>query len=393
MPRPIKPTFITELPLVVSLAQDAALQARFEAGRRLFNAVLGDALGTLDLMRQSRSWQAARQMPKGKDRTAAFKACSKHFAFSEYHLHTVATGHKNAAGFADRLGAHETQKIATRVFSAVQAYALGSRGRPRFKGRHRPLHSLEGKTNVAGMRWHADTATVSWGKGFVMPAKMPSKTQDPYIHACLEAQTKYCRISWRMQQGRRRWFVQLIQDGEAPAKYDFKANGQVVGLDIGPSTVAVVGDHAVGLEQLAPGVEQPWGTMRTLQRAQDRSRRATNPERFNADGTFRRGGAGKNSGERPGKNPSKGWVRSRRYRLRQARLHDLERKLAETRKRDHGHLANKIQKVCAWSHRGCCSCKARAPEPHATCHQNLPLAKARGRFKDNALGPCGPTPS
>ena len=37
------PTFITELPLVASRAQDAATLSRFEAARRLHNAVLGDA--------------------------------------------------------------------------------------------------------------------------------------------------------------------------------------------------------------------------------------------------------------------------------------------------------------------------------------------------------------
>jgi len=330
MARAPKPTFITELPLVASRGQDAAMQARFEAGRRLFNAVLGDGLKALDLLRQSRQWQAARLLPKGKERTAAFKACNQHFGFTEYALHAVATGHKNAAGFTDRLGAHETQKIATRVFAAIQAYAFGQRGRPRFKGKHRPLHSLEGKSNAAGVRWHAHTATVSWGQGFVMLVKMPSKTQDPYMHACLQAKTKYCRITWRMLQGKRRWFVQLVQAGVAPTKYDFMANGQVVGLDIGPSTVAVVGDHAVGLEQLAPSVEQPWKQMRVLQRAQDRSRRATNPNRFNVDGTVKRGGA------------SKVWVRSSRYRARQSKLQDIERKLANARKRDHGKLANKI---------------------------------------------------
>jgi hypothetical protein len=342
MARPPKPTFITELPLVTSLAQDAVMQGRFEAGRRLFNAVLGDALKALDLMRQSRQWQAARALPKGepksserKARAAAFKACNEHFGFTEYGLQAVATGHKNAAAFTDRLGAHETQKIGTRAFAAVQEHAFGQRGRPRFKGKHRPLHSLEGKSNAAGPRWHADTATVSWGKGFVIPAKMPSKTQDPYLHACLQAKTKYCRITWRMQQGKRRWFVQLVQNGVAPAKYDFLASGQVVGLDIGPSTVAVVGDDALGLEQLAPSVGQPWTAMRALQRAQDRSRRATNPDRFNADGTAK-AKRGHNGGV------NKGWARSSRYRTRQARLQDIERKLAEARKRDHGHLANKI---------------------------------------------------
>lgn len=328
MPRTTKPNFITELPLVASLAHDAVMLDRLEAARRINNAVLGDGLKALALMRDSKAYQAARLMPKGKERTEAFKACNQHFGFTQYALQALATSHKNAAGFESRLGAHETQKIASRVFASLQEYAFGKRGRPRFKGKHRPLHSLEGKSNAAGPRWHADTATVSWGKGFVMPVLMPSKTKDPYIHACLKAKTKYCRIVWRMEGDRRRWFAQLVQDGLAPAKYEFLCSGQVVGLDIGPSTVAVVADDAAGLEKFAPSVEQPWKEMRVLQRAQDRSRRAMNPENYNANGTAKKG--------------AKRWAKSSRYQERQFQLSELERRLAAARKRDHGELANKI---------------------------------------------------
>ena len=158
--------------------------------------------------------------------------------------------------------------------------------------------------------------------------KMPSKAKDPYVHACLKSETKYCRIVWRMENSRRRWFVQLVQDGVAPAKYEFLAAGQTVGLDIGPSTVAIVGDDAVGLERFAPSVEQPWKQMRVLQRAQDRSRRATNPQNFEPSGVAKKG--------------SKRWARSSRYQARQYQLLELERCLAAGRKRDHGELANKI---------------------------------------------------
>lgn len=110
MSRPLKDTFVIELPLVASLSQDAVMLGRFEAGRRIFNAVLGDALKALDLMRQSVQWQKTRGLPKGKERTEAFKACNKQFGFTEYALHSIAIKHKNAAGFEGRLGAHETQK-------------------------------------------------------------------------------------------------------------------------------------------------------------------------------------------------------------------------------------------------------------------------------------------
>jgi hypothetical protein len=232
------------------------------------------------------------------------------------------------AAFNGRLGAHETQKIASRVFAAVQEHAFGKRGRPRFKGRGRPLHSLEGKSNAAGIRWDQDTGTVSWGKGFVLPVKIPSREQDPYIHEALEASTKYCRVVWRSENAQRRWYVQLVQDGAAPSKYEFMNGGQAVGLDIGPSSIAIVADDAVALEGFAPSVEQPWKQMRVLQRAQDRSRRATNPCHYAADGTVKKG--------------PKRWARSARYLSRQHQLADLERCLAAARKRDHGELVNKI---------------------------------------------------
>ena len=339
MPRALKPTFVTELALVVSRVQDMSMVGRLEAGRRIHNATLGDGLKSLDLMRDSKMWAAAKAMPPGnpqsnpqseerKARSAAFKACNQHFGFTEYALQALATGHKNAAGFENRLGAHETQKIATRVFSSLQEYAFGKRGRPRFKGKHRPLHSLEGKSNDAGIRWNQDTGTVSWGKGFVMPVKLPKRAQDPYIHACLQSKTKYCRIVWRMENSRCRWFVQLVQAGVAPAKYEFLSSGQTVGLDIGPSTVAIVGDEAVALEKFAPSVEQPWKKMRTLQRAQDRSRRAMNPENYAENGTVKKG--------------SKRWAKSRRYHVRHNQLQELERCLSSARSRDHGELVNKI---------------------------------------------------
>jgi hypothetical protein len=335
MARAPKLTFITEFPMVASRAHDAVMLDRFEAARRLNNAVLGDGLKVLARMRESKAWAAAKAMPKGEAksavrnvRTEAFKACNQHFGFTEYALQALATAHKNAAGFENRLGAHETQKIASRVFASLQEYAFGKRGRPRFKGRDRPLHSMEGKSNAAGPRWHADTASVSWGKGFVIPVLMPSKSKDPYIHACLQAKTKYCRIVWRMEGAKRRWFVQLVQDGVAPSKYEFLCSGQVVGLDIGPSTVAIVSDDAVGLEKFAPSVEQPWKTLRVLQRAQDRSRRAMNPDNFNADGAAKKG--------------ARRWAKSGRYVRRQHQLSELERCLAAARRRDHGELSNKV---------------------------------------------------
>ena len=327
MPKARTPSFILELPLAVSTGDERVLLGRFEAGRRLYNVLLQDALKRLALMRQSKAWQAARTLEKGPERTAAFRVCASHHGFNEYALQAAARQHKDAAGFDGRMSANELQKLATRVWGAVSEYAYGTRGKPRFKSVRRPLHALEGKSNKQGIRWQADVGCVVWS-GVYLPARLPTATQDPYVIAALQARTKYCRLLWRKVRGRRRWFVQLVQEGVPPQKYDFFAAGQIVGLDIGPSTIAIVADEAVALERFAPGVVEPAAEKRRIQRALDRSRRACNPDNYAPDGTVKKG--------------VKTWHRSKRYKKLAAQAAELERRLAATRKKEHGTLANKV---------------------------------------------------
>ncbi|MDA8381547.1 MAG: hypothetical protein M0037_00470 [Betaproteobacteria bacterium] len=74
MPKAQSPSFILELPLVVQPTAERVIQGRLEAGRRVYNAALDEALKRLGLMRQSKAWQVARSAPKGKARNQAFKA-------------------------------------------------------------------------------------------------------------------------------------------------------------------------------------------------------------------------------------------------------------------------------------------------------------------------------
>jgi hypothetical protein len=124
----------------------------------------------------------------------------------------------------------------------------------------------------------------------------------------------------------RRWFVQLMQTGVAPVKHPVAA-GAAVGLDIGPSTIAVVGDGSASRVKFCDSVVQPRTEMRRLQRKMDRSKRATNPHCFNANGTAKRG---------------QKFAPSKRYTALRTEGAAIERKLAAERKRAHGELANQI---------------------------------------------------
>lgn len=298
---------------------------RMEAGRRLYNATLGEALRRHSLLKQSRAWQHTRTITDKKLRGSEFKRLSKEARFTPAAIIAFARQCKNEAGWKDRLGSNVTQRIAEQVFAAVQQYAFGKRGRPRFKGVNRPLHSLEATTNAANIIWKPETGCVEFGD-LTLPALLPSQVQDPYLHEALTGRKKYCRVMWRNVNGQRRWFVQLMQEGAAPAKY-VVADGAVVGLDIGPSTVAVVGDGSASLVKFCAAVVQPWKETRRLQRAMDRSKRATNPQCLNANGTWKKG---------------QKFSPSKRYTALRTEYAEVERKLAAERKRAHGELANQI---------------------------------------------------
>ncbi len=318
-------TFVLTIPLAVKPGEDRILIGRMEAGRRLYNATLGEALRRHGLLKQSKDWQHTRTLSDKKIRGDEFKRLSKEAGFTPAAMITFARTCKNEAGWKDRLGSNVTQRIAEQVFAAMQQYSFGKRGRPRFKGANRPLHSLEATTNAANIIWKAETGCIKFGYQ-TLPAKLPTKEQDPYLHQALANRTKYCRVLWRNVNGTRRWFMQLMQEGVAPSKHDVSV-GSVVGLDIGPSTIAIVGDDSASLVKFCGTVIQPWKETRRLQRAMDRSKRATNPHCFNANGTWKKG---------------QKFTPSKRYAAKRIEYAEVERKLAAERKRSHGELANQI---------------------------------------------------
>ncbi len=328
-------SFVAEFPLRTTQADERALAIRLEAARHIYNAALGEALRRLGLMRESKAWQAARLMPPGapesaerKARSDAFKPCIRRFKFGWRDLQAFTKDCRNRCWIKDHLGSQECQAVTRRAFQVVEQYGFGKRRRPRFK-RMGSLNSVENQCNSQGLRFKH--GMVIWtpgngGKTLRIPIMRDPRDLDRYQDRALATRIKYPRIVRREVRGRVRWYGQLVLDGTAPER---RMTGDgAVGLDIGPSTVAIAGDAAAALEGFCPSVEQPWREMRCIERAMDRSKRATNPDCFNADGTWKRGARAVN--------------RSRRYQVLAQKRRDRERHLAAERKRAHGELANRI---------------------------------------------------
>jgi hypothetical protein len=98
------PSFVAEFPLRTTAADERALEIRLDAARQIYNACLDEALKRLARMRQSHAWQAARAMPKGKERTAAFKATVAQFGFTAAAIQKHAEACRDACWIGSHLG-------------------------------------------------------------------------------------------------------------------------------------------------------------------------------------------------------------------------------------------------------------------------------------------------
>jgi transposase len=322
------PSFVLELPLRVTPTQERRLLARLEAARQVYNGCLGESLRRLALLRQSRAYQAARKLPKGprkaRARNLAFREANAVVDFREYNLHAYAAQF-NHCWLGEHLDINTIQKLATRAFKAVQQHSFGRRGRPRFKGRNQ-MDTVEGKSNRSGIRWREPC--VEW-LGLKLEAIIDAG--DPVIAHGLAARVKYVRVVRRKIEGRSRFYVQLVCEGKPYQKEKNYVGEGDVGLDIGPSTIAAVGDEEAFLAQFCAELEPRQKKIRVLQRKIDRQRRANNPDNYNADGTIRPG--------------ARRWHKSGHQLRTDAALAELYRKQAAHRKSLHGQMVNRILRM------------------------------------------------
>ena len=108
----------------------------------------------------------------------------------------------------------------------------------------------------------------------------------------------YATLVPKLIRGKYRVYMHLTIEGRAKPKYDrsgsprHKYGRGMIGADIGTQTVAYTSDTEVGLKNLSErgrSIQKSERLERLYYRAMDRSRRATNPQNYNEDGTIKKG--------------------------------------------------------------------------------------------------------
>src|SRR5712692_1586767 len=345
MKRNKTPTFLLELLLRADAGQAKRLRAHFEAGRCLYNALLGEAMKRLRAMRADPAWQEARAIPPAhkQERKEAFARLRQAYGFSEFALHEFAK-EANCSWIAEHIDSVMAQTLATRAYRAVNRVCLGEAKSIRFRSNGRGLDSVENKRNNTGLRFllqhpeEGNQGWLIWGNDHLSAL---IDWHDPVVSHGLKHSIKYVRLIRRKASSPKaqgadalgyRYAVQLILEGKPHHKPKHTIGTDVIGLDLGPSTIAVVPQE--GEARLVPLCEElkpDARAKRRLERKLDRQRRANNPQNYDEKGRVKKGGKRRLT-----------WKNSKGYLATRRRIANKERKLAAHRKSLHGRLVHQI---------------------------------------------------
>ena len=107
------------------------------------------------------------------------------------------------------------------------------------------------------------------------------RKKDNFAKSSLKHKISYCRVLRKWHKNGWRYYVQLII--AAPGKEVKCANG-TVGIDIGPSTIAVDSENGSFINKINE-IESAENEIAVLNRKIDVLRRKNNPQNYNPDGT------------------------------------------------------------------------------------------------------------
>lgn len=326
--------FVHEFPLRVPGPQRRKLGNMFHFGVNLFNAIMGETRNVAVALRESTPWQETLGLKKSAERNLLFSELMKSARLDKMSMEEIARTHRLKCAIKDHLDDHLCQTIAARVCDALHSYLFYKKGLPRFKAWNM-YDSIEGKTNTQSIRWRG--GVVKYGKLAFAPIFDRKDVVEAHALNCIgsdDGGAAYCRFVRRRISGSTQYFVQVVIKGSPATKQKHlearEANkGQIVGLDVNLAIVAASGATEARLDLLCPDTAVRQKKIAKIQRYIDRATRVTNPRLFTAKGKPKKGSKGK-------------FVYSKSCKQARAHLADEHRRVASSRKTEHGELTNKL---------------------------------------------------
>ncbi len=360
----MKEVFVLELPLQVEKYQADILDKRYEQLRQLYNYVQGKLLRQYKYFEQMKEFQNCKTLRDKKDffRNHPFHINGilgqdkelLNITFDEYGIQgfiekLVQKSAGSDVTYADLgLNTYIFDYLSSGVWAAWEKKLYNFRTKRISFKRHGELDSFSSRRKVArgkiyfsGMELHLERMELAIklngkvgknAKFITLPILHNPKHADYEMMALKDGLdgVKVLKVVRRLVRGRYKYYLQISIEGEKPQKGRALGKGNV-GIDLGPTTIAISGDNIVSIDKLASKCDNIEKEIAKLNRKIDRSRRANNPENFNEDGTIKRG-------------IRLVWNDSNRYRALLKEKAELQRKQAAIRKQQHIDRANSLLK-------------------------------------------------
>lgn len=235
------------------------------------------------------------------------------------------------------LDGNTARNEALNLWRAYETYLFGSGTETKYKSRKK-IRSVAGIWNKSGIKVKEidQKFYVVWDK---LTIPIVVKKNNPYEDEALLHEIALNRILKKEIKGKTKYYVQIVFKGSIPSKRDKKTgdfkyqlgNGKV-GVYLGVKDVTIVTDNKIIYRPLAPQTKDINEELEKLHQLMDSSRRATNPQNFEDDGTIK----SVKKGEK------RVWTYSNNYKKYKATMTELHRKQTVKRKQEHEILANEI---------------------------------------------------
>ena len=361
----MKEVFVLELPLFVEKYQADILNKRYEQLRQLYNYVQGKLLKQYRYFEQMQEFQICKTF---KEKKAFFRSHPFHIngilgsnkepldiTFDEYGINGFVTklalkNIDNEKSYSDSgINSSILAKLSDNIWTSWDKMLYDYKAKRISFKKHGELNSFgcgkktngSGKKVFSGMELHLEKMEVAIklnnktgrnSKFITLPILNNPKHTDYEMFALKDGydSVKVLTIVRRMVRGNYKYYLQMSIEGEKPQKGRTLGKGNV-GIDLGPTTVAVSGNNVVSIDKLAAKCDNIQAEIARLGRKIDRSRRANNPHNFNEDGTIKRG-------------VRLVWNDSKRYKALRREMAELQRRQAAIRKQQHIDRANALLK-------------------------------------------------
>lgn len=351
--------FVAELPLMATLTDKHKLDRLFRCCNVMKNNLISYYTNQLKQLARTTAWKEVQQnirelYPKAgtdkeidvqlKDSYKIKNALLKKYGFSQNDFQKRMKTYRKP--YEKIVHSHVAQNISDDVWGAFEKYFFGNGKEVHFS----PIDefcTVSGKNNITGIYYYDGKVYIGqYKKKFSISVNF-SKDKYLYETQAFRNEICLCKINRRMYPSGWTYLLQICFKGTPPVKVD-PDTGELlhpigkgsVGHDIGPQTLASVGNNKVSLVMLASDVDNIDKQLCRINRAMDRSRRATNPDMFDKDGVV----VPKNKlpNELVNRFGNRVWKKSKRYK----QLEQTHRYLYTLKKiqtiQAHQELANKL---------------------------------------------------